>query len=140
VWRCYPVGVAVMAVATFGGAMSTVLSVAVIALSLALAVWTVVVAVRAAPIRNSLLIGLAALEVLLLAQLVVGIVLLATGDRPGSTVTFVAYLVGLLFVVPVGTLWAVAEKSRPSTLVLTVACLAVPVMTGRLLQMWDGVG
>ena len=62
--------------------------------------------------------------------------MLAGGDRPDSTVTFVAYLVGVLFVVPAGTFWSVAEKSRPSTLVLTVACLAVAVMTGRLLQMW----
>jgi len=116
--------------------MSTVLSVAVIAVSLALAVWTVVLAVRAAPIRDSLLIALAVLEVLLLAQLVVGIVLLIGGERPPSTVTFVLYLVGVLFALPVGTFWSVAEKSRPSTLVLTVACLAVPVMTFRLLQMW----
>jgi hypothetical protein len=116
--------------------MSAVLSVVVIAASLALAAWTVGLAVRAAPIRNSLLIALAALEVLLLVQLVVGVVLLAGGHRPASTVTFVLYLVGVLLVLPVGTFWSVAEKSRPSTLVLTVACLAVPVMTLRLLQMW----
>jgi hypothetical protein len=119
--------------------MSTVLSVAVIALSLVLVAWTVAVAVRGAPIRNPLLVGLLALEALLLVQLVVGVVLVAGGGRPPSTVTFFAYLVGVLLVLPVGTLWSVAEKSRPATLVLTVACLAVTVMTARLLQMWAGV-
>ena len=116
--------------------MSTALSVAVIASSLVLAGWTVVVAARGGQIRNSLLLGVLAVEVLLLVQLVVGIVLLAGGERPPSTLTFLAYLVGILLVLPAGTLWANAEKSPPSTLVLTVACLAVPVMTGRLLQMW----
>ena len=116
--------------------MSTFLSVAVIGLSLVLAAWTAVVAARGAPIRNSLLVGLLVVEVLLLVQLAVGIVLVAGGERPPSTATFFAYLVGILFVLPVGTFWSVAEKSRPSTLVLTLTCLAVPVMTGRLLQMW----
>jgi hypothetical protein len=123
-------------VTTVCGAMNTVLSTAVVAVSLVLAAWTVVVAVRGTGIRNSLLVGLLVLEGLLLVQLVVGAVLVAGGERPPSTVTFFAYLVGILLVVPVGTLWSVAEKSRPSTLVLTVACLAVAVMTARLLQMW----
>ena len=117
--------------------MNTALSVVVAGLSLALAAWTVVVAVRDSGIRNSLLAGLLALEGLLLVQLVVGVVLVAGGQRPPSTVTFFAYLVGVLVVLPVGTLWSVAEKSRPSTLVLTVACLAIAVMTARLLQMWS---
>ena len=116
--------------------MNTVLAAAVVSLSLVLAAWTVVVAARGTGIRNSLLVGLLALEGLLLLQLVVGTVLVAGGQRPPSTVTFFAYLVGVLVVLPVGTLWSVAEKSRPSTLVLTVACLAVAVMTARLLQLW----
>ena len=123
-------------VTTVCGAMNTVLSIAVVAVSLVLAAWTVVVAVRGTGIRNSLLVGLLVLEGMLLVQLVVGAVLVAGGERPPSTLTFFAYLVGILLVVPVGTLWSVAEKSRPSTLVLTVACLAVAAMTGRLLQMW----
>jgi hypothetical protein len=83
-------------------------------------------------------VALLVLETLLLAQLVVGLVLVAGGQRPPSTATFLAYLVGILLPLPVGTLWSAAEKSRPSTLVLTVACLAVSVMTARLLQMWAG--
>jgi hypothetical protein len=118
--------------------MNTVLALAVVAGSLVLAGWTVVVAVRGTGIRNPLLVGLLGLEGLLLVQLVVGVVLVAGGQRPPSTVTFFAYLVGILLVLPVGTLWSVAEKSRPSTLVLTVACVAVAVMTARLLQMWSG--
>ena len=122
--------------ASFDGAMNSVLAAAVVGLSLVLAAWTVVVAVRGTGIRNSLLIGLLVLEGLLLVQLVVGVVLVAGGDRPPSLVIFFAYLVGVLVVLPAGTLWSVAEKSRPSTLVLAVACLAVTAMTARLLQMW----
>jgi hypothetical protein len=124
-------------------AVSTVLwvvSFAAIGLSLVLAVWTLVVAARGAPITNRLLAGLLAVEVLLVLQLIAGVVLLFGDERPASTATFVAYLLGLLLVLPAGTFWSVAEKSRPSTLVLTVACLAVPVMTGRVLQLWYGRG
>jgi hypothetical protein len=33
-----------------------------------------------------------------------------------------------------------AERSRWGSGVVTVACLALPALTGRLLQLWQGVG
>lgn len=119
--------------------MSAWLSVAVIVTSLLMAVWTALTAALNRPVGRAHLVGLAVVELLLVAQLVTGVVLLIGGERPASTITFVAYLVGVLAVVPVGAVWSLAERSRPGTLVLTVACLAVPVMTARLLQMWAGV-
>ena len=117
--------------------MSTVL----IVLSLVMAAWTASSAALNRPVGNATLIGLGLMELLAIVQLVIGIVLLVAGDdRPPSVPTFLAYLVGALFLVPVGTLWSLAEKSRSSTLVLTVVCLALPVMTVRMLQMWSGRG
>lgn len=119
--------------------MSTGLSTALIVVALLTAAWTVLLAVRDRPVGTTLLAALAVLELLAVAQLVVGIVSVARDDGPGG-VTFFAYLVGSLLVLPVVTLWSLAERSRSGTLVLTVGCLALPVMTARLLQLWNAGG
>jgi small-conductance mechanosensitive channel len=116
------------------------LSVILIGACLLGAAWTVVLAVRNRRVGNGLLIELAVVELLVMAQLVVAVIEVAVGDRPDSTVTFLAYAVGALLVVPAGVFWSQTERSRSSTLVITVACLAVPVMTARMLQMWSSVG
>lgn len=85
-----------------------------------------------------LLAALGIVEVLLVAQLVIGVILLAGGERPGSLATYLAYLIGCLLVLPVGAAWALAERSRSSTVVLGIACLAVPVMVLRLIEVWHG--
>jgi hypothetical protein len=119
--------------------VSSGLSVVLIAACLVAAAWTVVLAVRDRTVGNGLLLVLALAELLILAQLALALVELRTGDRPSSTATFLAYAVGEIFVLPVGLFWSQAEKSRSSTLVLTVVCLAAPVMTARMLQMWSSV-
>lgn len=116
------------------------LSAILIAVCLLGAGWSAVLAARDQRVGNRLLIALAVIEVLVLVQLVVAIVLVIAGDRPDSTVTFLAYAAGALLIVPAGLFWSQAEKSRSSTLVLTIACLAVPVMTARMLQMWSTIG
>jgi heme A synthase len=113
-------------------------AVTIAACSLVVAVWSFVLSARDREPQNSLLIGLAVLEVLLIAQLVIGVVLLIGGERPGSVATYLAYLIGCLVVLPVGTVWALAERSRSSTAVLGIACLAIPVMVLRLNEVWSG--
>nr|WP_202507978.1 hypothetical protein [Amycolatopsis rubida] len=100
--------------------------------------WSFVQAARKKLPDTPLLVALAVIEVLLLAQLVIGIVLLAGGHHPGSLATYLAYLIGCLVVLPVGAAWALAEQSRSSTVVLGIACLAVPVMVLRLNEVWSG--
>jgi hypothetical protein len=78
------------------------------------------------------------LEAGLLVQCVVGIVQLVTGDHDVPAFTFVGYLVGALLILPVGTLWALAEPTRSGTAVLVVATLVVPVLILRLEQVWAG--
>jgi hypothetical protein len=121
-----------------GGTVVPGFAVTIAACSLLVAVWSFVLSARNREPQNSLLIGLAVLEVLLIAQLVIGVVLLIGGERPGSIATYLAYLIGCLVVLPVGTLWALAERSRSSTAVLGIACLAIPVMVLRLNEVWSG--
>ncbi|MFD8493864.1 hypothetical protein [Amycolatopsis sp. NPDC059657] len=100
------------------------------------AVWSFVQSARNKAPDRALLGALAIVELLLIAQLVVGIVLLIGGQRPASMATYLAYLIGSLLVLPVGTIWALAERSRSSTAVLGIACLAIPVMVLRLNEVW----
>ncbi len=88
----------------------------------------------------ALLGGLLLLEVGLLAQSVLGVVLLVSGDQDVAAATFVGYLVGILLVVPVGTLWALAEPTRSGTAVLVLATLLVPFLLLRLDQIWNAGG
>jgi uncharacterized protein YhhL (DUF1145 family) len=115
------------------------LSAVLIAACLLGAVWTLVLAALDRPVGDALLIVLAVAEVLIVIQLAVALALVVGGQRPESTVTFLAYAVGEILILPVGVFWSVAEKSRSSTLVITIACLAAPVMTARMLQMWSTV-
>ncbi len=116
----------------FGFAVAVAVCAALVAL------WSFVQSARDRLPDTPLLIALAVLEALLVVQLVIGIVLLAGGERPGSLATFLAYLIGCLVVLPVGAAWALAERSRASTVVLGIACLAIPVMVLRLNEVWSG--
>jgi hypothetical protein len=119
--------------------VSTVLSVLLIAACVVAAGWSALLAARDRLVGNGLLVVLLVAELLIVAQLVVSLVAVARGDRPDSVPTFLAYAVAEPFVLPVGLFWSQAEKSRSSTLVLTLVCVAAPVMTGRMLQMWSAV-
>jgi hypothetical protein len=119
--------------------VSNALAGVLIAASLVGAIWTIVLATRDRRVGNRLLIELLVIELLVLVQLVVAVVEVVAGNRPDSTVTFLAYAVAEIVILPVGVFWSQAEKSRSSTLVITIACVAVAVMTARMLQMWSTV-
>ena len=82
----------------------------------------------------------AVVEVITLVQLVVGIVQLASTDRDVNGPVFVAYLVGLVIVLPLASVWALAERSRWGTGVLAIGGLVLLVLVARLQQLWTGVG
>ena len=109
---------------------------ALVALSLAAMVYAVVLAARDKRIDWPLLGVLGVIEVLLLAQLVVGIVQLAGTERDVSGPFFVGYLIGSLIVLPLGALWALAESSRWGAGALAVACLVIPILELRLHEVW----
>ena len=106
--------------------------------ALLVAVWAFVLAARNRDPGKPLLIGLGVVELLVIAQLVVGVVLLIGGGRPGNMVTFLAYLISSLVIIPVAVLWSLAERSRSSTAVLGIAGVAIAVMVLRLHEIWGG--
>lgn len=79
----------------------------------------------------------ALVEVLLIAQVVVALVAPAFGNGPtGDPLEFWIYLVSAVLVPPAAAFWALVDRSRWSTVVLGVACLAIAVMVYRMGQIW----
>lgn len=116
------------------------LQTAIVVLSLVAAAATaVLVALNRRP-TSWLLLGLAVLEVALLVQLVVGVAQVVGGSADVSALTFIGYLVGMLAIVPVATLWALGEPGRGGTSVLLVSTLVLPVLVLRLEQIWSAGG
>ncbi|GAA0956418.1 hypothetical protein [Actinocorallia libanotica] len=111
-----------------------------IALSLAAAVWFLVLSARDKPIQAVHLLAMAVLEVGLLAQVVTAAVLLAGGDGPPGKGTFIGYLAGSLVVLPVGAFLGAGERSKWGSVAAGVACLTVPVVILRMQDLWSGVG
>jgi hypothetical protein len=108
----------------------------IVALSLAAAVYAVVLAARNKRIDWTVLGALAVVEVGLLAQLVVGIVQFAGTDRDVSGPFFIGYLIGALIVLPIGAFWALAEASRWGAGALAIACVVIPILELRLHDLW----
>ena len=111
--------------------MSGVLVAVVCALCLLMGIWAVAAVARDTRIGRPHLVGLGLVELAVLALVVDGFVELATGTRPVEFATSIAYLVVAPFILPAGAFWALADRSRPSTLVLVVACFAVIVIAYR---------
>jgi hypothetical protein len=75
--------------------------------------------------------------VLLVIQLAVAIASPAFGNTAsGSVLEFYTYLVTAVLIPPFAILWGLVDRSRWSTVVLGVACLAVAVMVYRMYQIW----
>lgn len=87
---------------------------------------------------NDVTIGATALvELLLIAQVVISLIAPAVGNSPtGSLLEFWIYLVSALFIPPVAIFWALVDRGRWSTVVLSVAGFAVAVMVYRMIQIW----
>lgn len=116
------------------------LATAVIVAALLMAGWTALLALLNRRIGRVVLGAAALLELLVLAQLVASVVLLLGGDRPvGSTVEFLGYHLATLLMMPAGVAWSISDRSRWAVAVLTVAALAVAVMTVRMNQIWAGM-
>ena len=87
------------------------------------------------------LAGPALVELLLVAQVVVAIVAPGAGNPPsGNPSEFWAYLLSALLIPVGGVAWALVERSRWSTVVVGVACLAVAIMTYRMEIIWSVQG
>ena len=116
--------------------MIDVVALALVAAMLVLAGWAVQAAVRGRRPSGAQLVALAVAEAVLLVQAVGGVVALARTDHEVSTPTFVGYLLASVVVLPLGTLWGIADHSRWGNGVIAIACVVVAVVMLRLLQVW----
>lgn len=113
-----------------------VLTVAV--LGLGLAGWAGLHAARDRPVVLRQLVGAGVVEAALVVQAVLAGARAAGGPGPADPLTFWGYVVTGLIVLPLAALWAVAERSRWSSVVLLVAALTVAFLQLRLVQVWSG--
>lgn len=124
--------------------MVEVLAAVLTYVALAGAVWAAVLVIAGKPVQLRewhglwLYLLLIALEVGLLAQVVVGIVKLSTEDRQVETFAFLGYLITPLLVLPLAAFWALVERTRWGPAVMVVGCLTVPILILRLNQVWAG--
>ena len=108
----------------------------IVALTAVAALWGVLTAaLDRAPGRAQLLFA-AGVELVVLAQSVIGFVGLAGGFAPAERATTIGYLIGILVLIPVAWFWANSERTRFSGLELAVAASGVLAMTLRLLVLW----
>lgn len=119
--------------------MTWLLTAPLLALCLIGAGWSALTAARDRRPSDALLTGLTVLELAVLAQLLVAVVSVVRGEGHGAAV-FLLYAIVEPLVLPVGVFWSAAEKSRSSTLVITLGCVAVGVMSLRMVQVWGGHG
>jgi hypothetical protein len=90
------------------------------------------------PPRLPQLVGLAAVEAVLLVQAVVAMSRMFGGDRPEQMATFVGYLLTAVLIPPLAALLGWSERTRWGSVIVAVACLVLPVMVLRLQQVWHG--
>ena len=114
------------------------LTLAVLALALAWALWCAVSAAlgQAPTVRHR--IGLLVLEAVALVQalvLVVGL-FVQPGRSPGAVVEIVGYLLATLVVLPIGAALAHGERTRYGSVVLAVAGVTLGVLALRTGQVW----
>lgn len=112
------------------------LTVAVLLLCSALLAWAVWFAIRDRAVILRQLWGASVVEVALLVQVAVAGVLAAQGRHAADGVTFWGYQLTALMVLPFAALWAFAERSRWSSVVLAVATATVMFLEYRMLQIW----
>ncbi len=104
------------------------------ALSLVIAAWAGWRTWRDRPVVLRQLYGAAVVEAYLVAQLV--LVLAHPAATGAATALFWIYAVTQLLLLPVAALWAFAERSRWSSVVLLVAAFVVGFLQLRLFQVW----
>jgi hypothetical protein len=90
--------------------------------------------------REYLVIASMVLSALVVVMVVIAAGLLVAGERPDELGTFVGYLVVAVILLPLGTLWALTERSRWGTGVLAVACFTLLVVMVRLQDLWSTTG
>ena len=91
------------------------------------------------PGQGEIMMSLAVLAGLAV-QLLVSMILAISGERAViSTLEYFGYLLVAIILQVAAGFWALAEKTKWSTVILGAASLTVAVMLVRMLQIWSGV-
>ncbi len=98
--------------------------------------WALWFAIRDRAVILRQLWGGAVVEGLMLIQAAVAGVRHASGTVPAEPAVFWSYVVTQLVLLPAAALWAFAERSRWSSVVLLIASVAVAFLQLRLAQTW----
>jgi hypothetical protein len=114
----------------------TALQLALTAFCGVVAVGLVVLIVRDRLVGNVMFAALVAIELGLVAQLVIGLVRVAGEHGHLNVPTYLGYLVGALLILPIAFVWSASETTRSGTAVLLVAVLTVPVLFLRVHDIW----
>ncbi|GAA1739367.1 hypothetical protein GCM10009809_38510 [Isoptericola hypogeus] len=102
----------------------------------ALAGWALWFVARDRAVILRQLFGAAVVEALLVVQAVLAGVLMATRDHAVDGPLFWGYVATALVILPVAAVWAFAERTKWSSVVLAVAALTVAFLDWRLWQIW----
>jgi hypothetical protein len=117
-------------------AVSSVVPMAVIVVSLALAAYSLLMTALNRRMGGVLLIGLGLLEILLLVLIGLIVAKLADGGRPASLPTLIGYLIATPLIPLAAGFWGALERSRWGPAVIAVAGLAAAVLIVRLHEIW----
>ncbi|MFJ3924323.1 hypothetical protein [Streptomyces sp. NPDC090022] len=119
--------------------MLDALTVAIGAAALALAAWCGHAAYRDQPTKDWHFIGMAVVTVLVLAQLAIGLFLLARGEKAHEgTVIFVAYLIGAFATIPAAGLLSLSERTKWGSVTVSAGAVVLAVLEVRLFDIWSG--
>lgn len=121
--------------------MLDALTVAIGVAALALAAWCGHAAWRDQPTKDWHFIGMAVVTVLVLAQLVTGLVMLARGGKPDEGgVIFVAYLLGAFAAVPAAGMLSLTERTKWGSVTVAAGAVVLAVLEVRLYDIWGTTG
>lgn len=108
-------------------------------LSLAVGAALVVLGLIGLKPAGYLILSLAAVEVSLVVQLAVSVGMMFAGSQAVvSTIEYFGYLLVALLIPVAGGIWALAERTRWSTVIMGASALTVSVMLVRMWQIWSG--
>lgn len=107
--------------------------------ALALAAWCGFAAYRDQPTKDWHFIGMAAVSLLGLVQLLIAVVQLARGQSPEQgTAIFVSYLLGAAACVPATGFMSLAERTRWGSATVAAGAVVLAVLEVRLFDIWGG--
>ena len=108
-------------------------------LSLAVGAALVVLGLIGLKPSGYLILSLAAVEVSLVVQLAVSVGMVFAGSQAVvSTIEYFGYLLVALLIPVAGGIWALAERTRWSTVIMGASTLTISVMLVRMWQIWSG--